>query len=373
MRSQLPEDVIAMGRKYISIRKSCYRTKRAVFVLVSLLLVCLSGVVWADNVRPAYLGIENHKEGRFKITWKNPLKNGATLPIAPLLPEGFKKISPRTVTKTADAVIHKWMVSTEGQALEGRAIAIEGLEATASDVILRIKFQDGKIFRSILRPNEPNVTVQSSRKKEAVQAPLINEIFKFIDSWRFIILLLFVVAAGLFPSVRKRGVVFCSVALILGSVSGYVIGNAPIKQTFAFNTIPSEEKTSQILQGLLLNMYRSFGYSDEEAVYNQMSKSVSGDLLTAVYLQNRNVMRIEEEDQAKVYVDRLDIREIESLSAVDGQGFSALVRWDVYGSVNHWEHIHYRCNSYKAKITLMPKGKYWIITHFGLIDEERII
>jgi hypothetical protein len=324
-------------------------------------------------VRPAYLGIENHKEGRFKITWKNPLKNGEPLPIAPVLPEGFKKISPRTVTKTADAVIHKWMISSEGEALEGQTIAIKGLEATASDVLLRIKFQDGKIFRSVLRPNGSNVTVQSSQKKQAVQIPLISKIFNRIDSWRLFVLLFFVGVLVFSPAVRQRGVVLCSIVLILGSASGYLIGNVPIQQAFAFNTIPSEEKTSQILHGLLLNIYRSFSYSEEEAVYNQMSKSVSGDLLTAVYLQNRNVMRIDEEDQAKVYVDRLDIRQIESLSAVEEGGFSALVRWDVYGSVNHWEHIHYRCNSYKAKLTLMPKGKYWVITNFGLIDEERII
>jgi hypothetical protein len=333
----------------------------------------MSGMAWADNVRPAYLGIENHKEDRFRITWKNPLKNGMPLPIAPALPEGFKKISPRTVTKTPDAVIHKWVVSTEGQALEGQTIAIDGLEATSSDVLLRIKFLNGKIFRSVLRPNEPNVTVQLSQKGQADQNPLIYKILHRIDSWRFIILLLFVAVLGISPSVRQRGVVFCSMALILGSVSGYLVGNVPIEQAFAFSSVPTEEKTSQILHGLLLNVYRSFGYSNEDAAYDRMSKSVSGDLLTAVYLQNRNAMRIEEEDQAKVYVDRLDIREIESLSAVEGGGFSALVRWDVYGSVNHWEHIHYRCNSYKAKITLMPKGKYWIITHFGLIDEERII
>jgi hypothetical protein len=197
--------------------------------------------------------------------------------------------------------------------------------------------------------------------------------FHRIDSWRFVVLLFFVGVLGVFPASRKRGVVLCSMALILGSISGYFIGNVQIKQAFAINTIPSQEKTNQILHGLLLNIYRSFSYRDEDAVYDQMSKSVSGDLLTAVYLQNRNAMLIEEEDQAQVYVDRLDVREIDSLSGVDGGGFSALVRWDVYGSVNHWEHIHYRCNSYKAKITLMPKGKYWIITHFGLIDEERII
>ncbi len=353
--------------------KSRCGVKMGMFLLICLLLLSISGEAWADNVRPAYLGIENHKEGRFRITWKNPLKNGMPLPIAPVLPEGFKKISPRTVTKPADAVIHKWVVSAEGQPLEGQAIAIKGLEATASDVLLRIKFQDGKIFRSVLRPNEPNVTVQLSQKKQGGQTQLIYKIFRHIDSWRLFVLFLFVGVVSIFPAVRKRGVVFCSIALILGSVSGYMIGNAPIEKVFAYNTIPSEEKTSQILQGLLLNMYRSFSYSNEEVVYNQMSRSVSGDLLTAVYLQNRNVMRIDEEDQAKVYVDRLDIREIESLSAVEGEGFSVLVRWDVYGSINHWEHIHYRCNSYKAKLTLMPKGKYWVITNFGLIDEERII
>jgi hypothetical protein len=362
-----------MKRRHIPIHNICHRTKRAAFFLVSLLILSISGTAWADNVRPAYLGIENHKEGRLRITWKNPLKSGMPLPIAPVLPEGFKKISPRTVTKTADAVIHKWVVSTEGQVLEGQVIAIKGLEATASDVLLRIKFQDGKIFRSVLRPNEPNVTVQLSQKKQAVWASIGNKILHRIDSWRFIILLLFVGVAGFFPTVRRHGVVLCSIALILGSVSGYLIGIVPIKQVFGFNTIPSEERTSQILQGLLLNVYRSFGYNDEEAVYNQLSRSVSGDLLTAVYLQNRNVMRIDEEDRAKVYVDRLDIREVGSLSGVKGDGFSALVRWDVYGSVNHRKHIHYRCNSYKAKITLMPKGKYWIITHFSLIDEKRII
>jgi len=342
-------------------------------IILTCLLLSVANYTQADNVRPAYLGIENHKEGRYKITWKNPLKNGEQLPIAPVLPEGFKKISPRTVTKTGDAVIHKWVVSAEDNTLDGKTITIDGLAATTSDVLLRIKFLDGKIFRSVLRPNEPEVTVQSVQKKQAIQTPLILKIFQGIDSWRLFILLFVVGLLGISPRVRQRGVVFCSIALILGSVSGYMVGNLPVKEVFAFNTIPTEEKTSQILQGLLLNVYRSFGYSNEDAVYNQMSKSVAGDLLTDVYLQNRNVMRIEEEDQAEVYVDRLDIREIESLSAEDGGGFSALVRWDVYGSVNHWEHIHYRCNSYKAKITLMPKSKYWIITHFGLIDEERII
>ncbi|MCP4404006.1 MAG: hypothetical protein GY801_42705 [bacterium] len=304
------------------------------------------------------------------------MMKGTPLPIAPLLPASFKKISPRTVTRTPDAIIHTWMVSAEGQTLEGQTIEIQGLEATTSDVLLRIKFHDGKIFRAVLRPNEPKLKIQLSKKDRSNDMSFFSKIIYRIDSWRLGILLCVVGLFSVFPSSRKRGVVLCSAALIAGSISGDLLGgSAPIQRVFTLtsSSVPTESQTHQILSGLLLNMYRSFGYSDENAVYDRMSKSVSGDLLTTLYLQNRNMMRIDEEDQANVYVDRLDIREIDSLSAVDGGGFSALVRWDVYGSVNHWEHIHYRCNSYKAQLTLMPTEKYWIITHFNLIDEERVI
>ena len=81
----------------------------------------------------------------------------------------------------------------------------------------------------------------------------------------------------------------------------------------------------------------------------------------------------EEEERAQAFVDRLDIREIGSISATKGGGFSVTASWDVYGSVNHWEHIHYRCNTYKARLTLMPEEKYWKITGFVLLDEKRIM
>jgi hypothetical protein len=344
----------------------------SVFVLMCI-VACLAHHSHADNVRPAYLGIENHKTDRYQITWKNPLRNGQPLPVVPVLPEGFKRISPRTVTNTADAVIHKWVISSEGAMLEGQMITVEGLEATTSDVLLRVKFLDGTIFRSVLRPNEPAVIIQSSQNSQAAPASPLFTILQHIDSARVFILLVFVGMLGVFPAARKRGVVLCSVALILGSGSGYLLGKAPMEQAIAWNAIPDQAQTSKILHGLLLNVYRSFSYSNEEQAYDQMEKSISGDLLADVYLQNRDVMSIDEEDQAKVYVDRLDIRQVESLTSVKGGGFSAVVQWDVYGSVNHWEHIHYRCNSYTAKLTLMPKGNYWVITAFDLVREERII
>lgn len=348
---------------------------RAVFIVffVFLFFVCITECVWADNVRPAYLGIENSKSGRFEITWKNPFVNGAQLPIQPVFPEKFKKISPLTTIKTSDAVIHKWVFSSDDQSLEGVEIKIKGLESTTSDVLFRIKFTDGKIFRTVLRPNEPFVTIPLSEDKPLGAEKPIYKILRKVDSGRFLLLLFSVGVLGALPSSRKKGVIFCSAALIAGSLSGYFLGQAPIKESLAFTTIPSEEKCSHILQGLLLNVYRSSSYIDEEAAYDQMARSVAGDLLTTVYLQNRDAMKSDEEGQAKSYVERLDIREIDSISAIDGGGFSLIASWDVYGSVNHWEHIHYRCNSYKARLALKPDGTYWKITDFSLLDEKRVM
>jgi hypothetical protein len=341
--------------------------------IVFALLTCTAFNVRADDVRPAYLGVESSKPDRFHVTWKNPLVNGAPLPINPVFPEGFRRISPVTVIKTPDAIINKWVFSSGGRLLDGEEIVIAGLPSTASDVLFRVKFLDGTVFRTVLRPNAPEVTIPLSETVDEPADSVLYRVLRRADSVRLAVLLIVVGALGALPRSRKRGVVFCSVALILGSSFGYVVGQVPARGWLSPRSVPSEEKTSRILQGLLLNVYRSFNYGQDEAVYDQMARSVAGDLLTDVYLLNRNAMQIEGEGKAQTYVDRLDIREIDSISATRDGGFSVTASWDVYGSVNHWEHIHYRCNAYKARLTLTPDGKYWKITGFDLLDEKRVM
>jgi hypothetical protein len=333
-----------------------------VAAFVCVLLSCVTSAVLADDIRPAYLGVENNKPDRFYVTWKNPLLNGAPLPIEPIFPEGFKRITPITMVKTSDSIVRKWTLSSEGQSLEDKTIVIAGLPATTSDVLFRVKFLDDKIFRTVIKPNtEP-------------PEPLLYSAVRRIDSGRLIVLLVAVGLLGALPASRKKGVVLCSAALIIGASFGYVAGQIPVGEYFAAKAAPSEEKTRQILRGLLLNVYRSFSYGYDEAVYDQMAKSVSGDLLATVYLQARNAMQVDEDGgKAQAFVDRLDIRELDSITKTDGEGFSVVASWDVYGSVNHWEHIHYRCNAYQAKLTLIPEGKYWKITGFELLDEKRIL
>jgi hypothetical protein len=52
---------------------------------------------------------------------------------------------------------------------------------------------------------------------------------------------------------------------------------------------------------------------------------------------------------------------------------AVVASWDVYGSVSHLGHVHYRCNTYRAELTLVPTENYWKLTSFQLLDEERVI
>jgi cytosine/adenosine deaminase-related metal-dependent hydrolase len=72
-------------------------------------------------------------------------------------------------------------------------------------------------------------------------------------------------------------------------------------------------------------------------------------------------------------VDRLDIKSVEHIGPADADGFTILTSWDVYGSVRHWGHTHYRCNAYKAWLTIIPTQEYWKIADIQLMDEERVM
>ena len=61
---------------------------------------------------------------------------------------------------------------------------------------------------------------------------------------------------------------------------------------------------------LLKNVYRSFDFREEEDVYDKLAISVSGDLLTEIYLQNRKSMIVEQAGGAQAKVQEVDVQEV---------------------------------------------------------------
>jgi len=128
-----------------------------------------------------------------------------------------------------------------------------------------------------------------------------------------------------------------------------------------------------VLDSLLKNIYRSFDFREENDVYDRLATSVSGDLLSEIYLQNRKSMVVTQAGGARARVKAVEILAVNVKPLVDhplGRLFHA--KWTATGTVGHWGHIHTRKNQYEANISVEPVGGAWKITGLELLEEKRI-
>lgn len=134
-----------------------------------------------------------------------------------------------------------------------------------------------------------------------------------------------------------------------------------------------DQEAVKVLESLLRNIYRSFDFREEEDVYDRLATSVSGELLSEIYLQNRRSLVITQAGGARARVKDIEILEVK----VDRHADRPLAllfhsKWTATGSVGHWGHIHTRKNQYEAGITIEPVDGAWKITNLELIEEKRI-
>lgn len=347
-----------------------------------ILLLLLTGILFssavcnnalADNIRPAYLDIEEFASGAFRVVWKVPLNQDIPTRFRPSFPESFKLSSPKKRMTMPNAVIEKWSMVTGAGKLAGATIGIEGLEETTTEALVRIQLADGSLHRSVLRPTERSTTVPISELEVSRQDGGITSMLRLGDRWRYVLLFLAAWLLSLTPSARQRGILLCSAALVAGCLCGHALG------LFAADGRPfgpkmlSETDAKRILRGLMLNTYRAFILDKDEEIYDVLARSVAGEYLSEVYLQNKEAMRLDATDGSMSIIDRLDVKSIDSIKRLKNGAIAMVANWDVYGSVRHSNHIHFRCNTYKAELIIAPMDNYWKLTGVQLLDEKRVI
>jgi len=76
---------------------------------------------------------------------------------------------------------------------------------------------------------------------------------------------------------------------------------------------------------------------------------------------------------ALICVQNSGIKSIESMEKKRDGHIGIVANWDIYGSVYHQKHVHYRCNTYTAEVIIKPTDNYWKIVKIELLDEQRIL
>ena len=191
--------------------------------------------------------------------------------------------------------------------------------------------------------------------------------------------LLALVPLGLQIRKRKRNLrsigiyLGLAVVFIAGSVLLYPFLNVGVAKPSVLAPKMTDEQAVAVLNSLLKNIYRSFDFREEEDVYDRLATSVSGDLLSEIYLQNRKSMVVQQAGGARARVKEVKILDV-AVSNLDDRPLGLLfqAKWTAMGKVGHWGHIHIRKNQYHANITVEPVDGVWKITGLELLEEKRI-
>ena len=172
------------------------------------------------------------------------------------------------------------------------------------------------------------------------------------------------------PRRRTHGLVV--VGLVLVGLVAWPLGRVSARVPLFPRPQLSLEQNKAVIHGLLRNIYLAFDYRKEEAIYDTLSMSTTGSLLSKVYLETRKSLELQSQGGARVKVKKVEIQDLTASPLDNEPGFLAKCQWSVTGSVGHWGHIHNRTNQYDAIITVKVVNGVWKITDIQVLEEKRI-
>ena len=113
---------------------------RISFAVASLLLLCAAvcGPALAHESQPGLLELKQVTTDRYEVIWRAPIYYGKQHPARLELPSDWLPVVEPTVRQLPDSALHRQIVSLGDGAFDGSVIGFPGLEATITDVFVRV-------------------------------------------------------------------------------------------------------------------------------------------------------------------------------------------------------------------------------------------
>ncbi len=194
----------------------------------------------ADEIRPGYLEIKGVGNKSFQVKWKVPMKEGMVLAIKPIMPKECKSTPPSRHAVNNALIEKTTMVCANG--LAGQTIEIEGLESTATDVLVRITYTNGTSLMQRLTPTKRlfEVAKEQSSWEVAKTYTIIGaeHILIGIDHLLFVFALLLIVVGWK----RLIGTITAftlahSITLVAATLGWLSIPQAPVEAVIALSIL----------------------------------------------------------------------------------------------------------------------------------------
>lgn len=128
-------------------------TVRALRLALALCAFSLALDASAHDARPAYLEVREITPGRYDVLWRTPVLSGMRLPVALKLPDAMRGVTEPRVRTLSDSIIERQLIEADVGSLDAARIEFPGLQATITDVLVRVTLLDGTHTTTLVRPN----------------------------------------------------------------------------------------------------------------------------------------------------------------------------------------------------------------------------
>jgi len=219
--------------------------KRAVeplvrFVLMGLLWM-LASAAQAHEARPAYLEINEIAPHRYSLLWRTPVLSGQRLPVVLKLPDSVHTISGPTQQELADSLVERCVVEAK-DGLPGKRIEFVGLEATITDVLVRVETSDGTRATTLVRPSKPYIDIAASQGMFSVAGAYLSHGIEHIlfgfDHLLFVLALILIVRSGrVLVFTITAFTVAHSITLTLATLGVVHVPGPPVEATIALSIL----------------------------------------------------------------------------------------------------------------------------------------
>ncbi len=210
-------------------------------VLLLMLLATFAGSVAAHEVRPAYLELRQTGAESYDALWKVPGRGeDLRLGLYVELPDRCTNATEPRASMVNNAFSERFTVNCP-RGLTGGTIHIAGLQATATDVLVRLERLDGTTQVTRLTPSAPAFVVQAAPSALAVARTYlvlgVEHILGGVDHLLFVLALLLIVGRrwGLLLKTITAFTLAHSITLALATLGFVRVPQAPVEAVIALS------------------------------------------------------------------------------------------------------------------------------------------
>ncbi|APV42320.1 HupE / UreJ protein [Pseudomonas frederiksbergensis] len=211
--------------------------------MVWLLLLWFMGLTaMAHESRPAYLEINETTTGRYDVMWRTPVLSGMRLPIVLKFADGVRSVVEPVESELNDSLIERRIIDAGPTGLVGQRIEFIGLQASITDVLVRVSRLDGSLTTTLVHPAQPWIDIAGTPGMLSVAGAFlvhgIQHILGGVDHLLFVFGLLLLVSNGwMLVKTITAFTLAHSITLVLAALGAVRLPGPPVEATIALSIL----------------------------------------------------------------------------------------------------------------------------------------